>query len=69
MDDAPRWSPDRVLLVVVLAVAVLVPLAITQLEVRPDRLTVGTAVVSVLLVTGSIALPALILSRWQSSTR
>ncbi|MWV38627.1 hypothetical protein [Natrialba swarupiae] len=69
MDGARHRSPDRILLAIVLAVVVLVPLAISQLEVRPDRITVGTVVVSILLVSGSIALPALILSRWQAADR
>ncbi|RQG90495.1 hypothetical protein [Natrarchaeobius chitinivorans] len=69
MDDARRRSHGRILLGIVLAVAVLVPLAVTQLEVRPDRITVGTVVVTVLLVAGSIALPAFLFSRWQAAER
>ncbi|MFP8952880.1 hypothetical protein ACLI4Z_07910 [Natrialbaceae archaeon A-arb3/5] len=66
MDDDSGRPPERILLAVVLAVAVLVPVAATQLEVSPHRITPGTVVVSGLLLIGTIALPALLLSRWQS---
>lgn len=69
MTDEGRWSPDRVLLVIVLVVAVTVPVAATQLEIGPRRMTVGTAVVATALFAGSIALPALLLSRWQTGDR
>ncbi|RQH03290.1 hypothetical protein [Natrarchaeobius oligotrophus] len=67
MDDARGRPIGRVLVAVVLAVAVLVPVVMWRLTVEPDRLTVGTGVVAVLLVIGSIALPALLFSRWQSA--
>ncbi|RKD98425.1 hypothetical protein [Halopiger aswanensis] len=62
-----RRSPDRVLLGVILAVAVLLPVAVTTFEVSPYRVTVGTAVVTALLLIGAVALPALLLARWQAA--
>ncbi|AEH36622.1 hypothetical protein [Halopiger xanaduensis] len=70
MSDGRRSpAPARVLLVVVLAVAVLLPVAATTLEVSPYRVTVGTAVVTGLLLIGAVALPALLLARWQATER
>ena len=67
MDDARGRSVERALLALVVAVVVAVPLAVTHLEVGPRRFTAGTAVVGVLLVAGTIAVPALLFSRWQGA--
>ncbi|ELY92860.1 hypothetical protein C483_06922 [Natrialba hulunbeirensis JCM 10989] len=67
MDEVCRTGAGRRLLGVVLAVAVLLPVALTQLEVSPQRVTVGTAVVSGLLLIGALALPALIFTEWRAA--
>ncbi|GAB3666540.1 hypothetical protein [Halopiger thermotolerans] len=68
-DAAGRSGPVRALFVVVLVVAALLPIATTTLEVSPYRVTVGTGVVGVLLLIGAVALPALLLARWQAAER
>lgn len=67
MGDSHRWSPQRVLFVIVLAAAVTVPVAATQLEVSPHRVTPGTVVAGTALLVGSLALPALLFSRWAAA--
>ncbi|APW97480.1 hypothetical protein CHINAEXTREME_06710 [Halobiforma lacisalsi AJ5] len=57
---------SRILLAVVLGVAVALPIAATRLEVSPHRVTAGTVVVTALLLTGAIALPALIVAKWDA---
>ncbi|RQG89104.1 hypothetical protein EA462_12080 [Natrarchaeobius halalkaliphilus] len=69
MADDHERSTDRVLLVIVLAVAVLVPVAFASLEVSPTRITAGTVVVASLLAVGSVVLPALLFSRWETASR
>ncbi|SDR40522.1 hypothetical protein [Natronobacterium texcoconense] len=68
-DEHGRRPPSRLLLVVFLATVVALPVAVTQLEVSPHRVTVGTVVVATLLLIGTIALPALILTRWRAADR
>ncbi|AFZ73194.1 hypothetical protein [Natronobacterium gregoryi] len=65
-DDRDGNGRGRILLLTVIAVAVALPVAITQLEVSPHRVTVGTVVVTALLLVGTVALPALILTRWRA---
>ncbi|NGM68173.1 hypothetical protein G6M89_03955 [Natronolimnobius sp. AArcel1] len=67
MDDADGREPRRVLALVVVAVLIGLVLAVTQLEISPYRFTPGTAVVSVLLLIGAIAGPALLFSHWQAT--
>lgn len=68
MGDSHRWSPQHVLLVIVLAAAVTVSLAAAHLEVSPHRVTPGTIVAGTALLVGSLALPALLFSRWVAAT-
>ena len=67
MDDPRGRYVERALLALALAVVAAVPLAVTRLEVGPRQLTVGTVVVGALLVVGTIAVPALLFSRWQTA--
>ncbi|ELY94046.1 hypothetical protein [Natrialba taiwanensis] len=59
-----RTTTGRWLLGVVLAVVVLLPLALTQFEISPHRVTLGTVVVTALLLIGTISLPALLFAEW-----
>ncbi|MDF9744771.1 hypothetical protein [Natrinema salsiterrestre] len=66
MADPRSRNHSRFLLVVLLAVVVLGAWATRFLETPVNRVTVGTVVAGALLVVGALALPALILSTWQS---
>lgn len=67
MVDTRDRGSDRVVLVVLGAIVVGLVLAMTQLEVSPHQFTPGTAIVSVLLLLGALAVPALLFSRWQAA--
>lgn len=66
VEDRNGRDSSRILLAVVLGVAVALPVVATRLEVSPHRVTAGTVVVTALLFTGAIALPALIVARWDA---
>ena len=66
MNDRGR-RVEYALLALVLVVVVSVPVAVSHLEVGPRRLTVGTVVVGALLVVGTIAVPAVLFSRWRAA--
>lgn len=77
-DDASR-RPDRRQWLLAVAVGSIVGLlvlgVVTVLEidlglslaVSPHRVTVGTVVAAILLLAGSIAIPAYVLSEWQAA--
>lgn len=66
MADSRIRHPRLLLLAVFLAVIPLGLLAARVLEFPVDRVTVGAVVGGTLLVIGALALPALLLSGWQS---
>ncbi|WP_254531815.1 hypothetical protein [Natrinema gelatinilyticum] len=66
MADSRRRNPTLLLLLATLAIGAVVVFAVTSLDLPRARVTVGAVVLGVLLVVGALALPALILSGWQS---
>ncbi|WP_226480799.1 hypothetical protein [Natrinema amylolyticum] len=62
----PRRS-GRLLLAVLLALVPLGLLVARYLEIPGDRVTIGAVAGGILLVVGALALPALLLSSWQST--
>ncbi|QLK27653.1 hypothetical protein HYG81_08625 [Natrinema zhouii] len=59
-------DPSRLLLAVLVVIVPLGLLAARTFEFPGDRVTIGAVVVGVLLFIGALALPALLLARWQS---
>lgn len=66
MADSRRRNPTLLLLLAALAIGAVVVFAATSLDLPRARVTVGAVVLGALLVVGALALPALILSGWQS---
>ncbi|WP_222916348.1 hypothetical protein [Natrinema sp. SYSU A 869] len=71
MDDSrTRTRRSRWLLLAILLALVPLGLFIARfLEIPGDRVTVGAVVGGGLLVVGALALPALILSSWESDQK
>ncbi|ELY68427.1 hypothetical protein [Natrinema versiforme] len=66
MADPRARNPSLLLLAVLLVVIPLGLLAARALAFPVDRVTIGAVVGGALLVIGALALPALLLSGWQS---
>ncbi len=68
MDDRRfrTLRPSHLLLAVLVVIVPLGFLAAKAFEFPGDRVTVGAIVVGALLFVGALALPALLLARWQS---
>ncbi|MFC6764012.1 hypothetical protein [Natrinema soli] len=68
MDDRRfrTLTPSRLLLAVLVGIVPLGLLAARTFAFPGDRVTIGAVVVGILLFVSALALPALLLARWQS---